>query len=491
VLHVRLLGPVVAMSQAGPIPLGGSKPRALLATLVLEQGRIVPTTRLVDVLWPNDPPESARSLIQTYVSTLRKSFLRHGFRDLIGTQPPGYLIRRDQLNLDTDVFTELLGRARELTRTADHEQATELLRRAVALCHGSALSGLEAPPLSAEARRLDELLLSAQVDRIEAELNLGRLDHLAELTALVARHPVNERLRGQLMTTLYRLGRQADALACYRDAREALVAELGVEPGPALQALHSAILRGDGGTLRVKAPERQRAAPPVVPAQIPPTPPDFTGRRAERTALVELLRGSAPGVHVLTGPGGSGKSALATRVAQQVAEAFPDGQLYCDLRGLDDAPAAPEEVLAGSLRSLGVSVGQLPESTQERTELFRSMLAGRRVLILLDDAAGVQQVRPLLPGEPHCGVLVTSRNRLAGLAGATLIELDVMTDEEARRLFIRIVGTERVQDDGSSTRRILGACENLPLAIRIAGARLATRRHLPLVFRLANDITVM
>ncbi|SCG81605.1 AfsR/SARP family transcriptional regulator [Micromonospora rifamycinica] len=488
-LRVRLLGPIAAYCPDGSIPLGGSKPRAILAALVLEQGRVVPVSRLVDVVWPDDPPASARALVQTYVSSLRKAFARHGFPHVIDRHPPGYRIRLDKAMVDADVFTELVNEGQELARAGDCDQAADLFHKAISLCHGPALSGLDSAPLAAAARRLDELLLIAHSERFEVELSLGRCDHLAELSSLVARHAANERLRGQLMLTLYRLGRQADALACYREGRTALVDELGVEPGRQLQMLHNAILAGDSGLLEKSAHHGARRSTSVIPAQIPPATADFTGRGRERGGLVAALRGGSPGTHVVAGPGGSGKSTLGVWVAQQVADSFPDGQLYADLGGMSDTPATPGEVLAGFLRSLGIDDAYLPESTRERTELFRSLLAGRRTLLLFDDAAGERQLRPLLPGGPGCAVLVTSRGRLAGLAGATLTELDVFTDEEARELLGRIVGDERMAD-AAAAARLLTACENLPLAIRVAGARLATRRNLPLAVlaeRLTDD----
>ncbi|WP_326557674.1 AfsR/SARP family transcriptional regulator [Micromonospora sp. NBC_01796] len=489
-LQVRLLGPVTAQSSDGPIPLGGSKPRALFAALVLERGRVVPASRLVDVIWPDGPPESARALIQTYVSTLRKAFARHGHPDVIGTHPPGYLARLDDATVDADILAGLVDEAREQAGLGDHGGAADLLREAIALSRGPALSGLGKSPLAAEARRLDELLLVAQGERVAAELNQGRLDHLAELTGLVNRHPTNERLRGQLMVTLYRLGRQTDALACYREGRSALVEELGVEPGPHLRELHTAILRGDGEVLHGGRSEPDPGPPLVVPVQVPLAPSDFTGREVEHVALVAALRAQTPGTHVLAGQGGSGKSALAARVAQQVRESFPDGLLYADLRGMTDSPATQDEVLAGFLRSLGVGLAHIPDSSRERTELYRSLVAGRRVLVLFDDAANERQVRPLLPAGPQCAALITSRDRLAGLAGARLTEIGVLTDDEAWALLCRIIGAERAAGDVASARGILAGCENLPLAIRIAGARLATRRHLPLgvlAVRLADE----
>ncbi|GIH03838.1 SARP family transcriptional regulator [Rhizocola hellebori] len=478
-LEFRLLGPVEASCLDGAIPLGGTKPRALLAALLLDHDHVVSASRLVDVVWPDNPPESARALVQTYVSSLRKSFARYGFRDLITTRPPGYLLRLRSSDLDTNTFAGLVQQARAAANAGDDDQTAALLREALSLWRGPALSGVESSPLAAEARRLDQLRLAALEERFEAQLRLGRLDHMAELTGLVSRHPANERLRGQLMTTLYRLGRQGDALACYREGRDVLVEELGVEPGPELAALHAAILRGDMPE-DSSLPAAQTASPTVVPAQIPPAPADFTGRADPLERLVFDLQRPCPGVHIVAGQGGSGKSALATFAAHRIAKSFPDGLLFAELRGMSDMPATPGEVLGGFLRALGVDPVQVPDSARERTELFRSFVANRRVLVLLDDAADERQVRPLLPGGQGCGVLITSRDRLPGLSGACLIELEMLADGEALGLLSSIAGDDRVAAEPEAAQRILSVCENLPLAIRVVGARLATRRQLPL-----------
>ncbi|MGW0823639.1 AfsR/SARP family transcriptional regulator [Streptomyces sp. NPDC002845] len=477
-LQLRLLGPVEAETRGGRIELGGGKPRALLAALALETGRVVHTERLIDIVWPEQPSASARALIQTYVSTLRRAFTDAGHPDVIVTRAPGYVLRAGAATVDADHFGRLLAEAKEQAAAQDFAPAATLLREARALWRGPALSGLEDSLLAGEARRLDELRISAAEELYAAELALGRLNHLAELTALVEECPANERLRGQLMVTLYRLGRQADALACYRTGRDTLVAELGIEPGPELSALHSAILRGEDEQL-------PGAAPPStdghrVPALLPPGLADFTGRHEALTELTEALTAGTPAVQVVAGPGGSGKSALAVHVAHGVAARFPDGQLYAELRGMTEAPATPGEVLDSFLRALGVPDPRVPESTQAKVELYRTLLAGRRVLIVLDDAAHEQQVRPLLPAGGGCAVLITSRDRLGGLAGARLTELEVLTEQEAHDLLTAIVGGDRIRAEPDAAARILTACSHLPLAIRIAGARLAMRRKLPL-----------
>ncbi|MFD5825953.1 BTAD domain-containing putative transcriptional regulator [Lentzea sp. NPDC060358] len=476
-LEFRLLGPVEAVVGGRPVPLGGLKPQVLLAALVLERGRVVPANRLVELVWGEDPPSSARALVQTYVSKLRKALADHGARDVIESRSQGYLVRLDGARVDADDLALLLAKARQESKAHGHGPAARLLGEAVALSRGPALSGLQDTLLRGEARRLDDLLVSVQEELFAAELGLGRLDHLAELTGAVARHPANERLRGQLMVTLYRLGRQSDALACYREGRAALVDELGVEPGTELGAIHSAILRG---TLDlVPADVIPAGLPATAPAQLPATPADFTGRVRELAVLAAGLGADASAVQIVAGPGGCGKSALTVRAAHDASASFPDGQLYAELRGTSDVPATPGEVLGRFLTALGIDAAQLPESTQERQELYRTLVSGRRILVVLDDAGSEEQVRPLLPGAARCAVLISSRDRLAGLAGALFTELDLVTPQEAHALLARIAGDARLAGEEDAARRIVDACGRLPLALRIAGARLASRRQLP------------
>ncbi|MEU6425989.1 BTAD domain-containing putative transcriptional regulator [Microbispora sp. NPDC046973] len=474
-MEFRLLGPVEVTVAGAPVPLGGVKPKTLLAALLLEQGHVVPTHRLIDIIWPDSPPGTAKAAIQTYVKTLRQALARAGARDVIVTRAPGYLAQIPAGSLDVDVFEQRMADARSASTS---EETSESFDAALALWRGPALAGLSDSPLAGEAARLEQLRLTATEERIAADLALGRHGRLvAELAALVGRHPVNERLRGQYMTALYRLGRQSDALAAFRQGRRILAEDLGMDPGPELTALHHAILRGD---LSLLAPPSGKTVRLAVPAQLPLAPADFTGRLAQSTALVTaLVSGEAPTIQVVAGRAGSGKSALAIHVAHQVADAFPDGRLYAELRGMSEAPADTGEVLGRFLRALGVDQADLPAATAERTELYRSLLAGRRVLVLLDDAAGEPQVRPLLPGGTS-GVLITSRNRLGGLSGVRRTDLDVLGPAEAVELLARIVGPERVAAEGAVAHDIVDLCGRLPLAIRIAGARLATRQRWPL-----------
>ncbi|HEX6684681.1 MAG TPA: BTAD domain-containing putative transcriptional regulator [Candidatus Limnocylindrales bacterium] len=478
-MEFLLLGPVEVLESSAPVPLGGAKPKALLAALLLERGRVVPIMRLIDVLWGDSPPRTARDVIQTYVKSLRRTFAERGHDDVIVTQPPGYLVRVAPTDVDVHVFTDLLSRARQ---SGDPGNVAELLRQALELWRGPALAGMDYTLLAGEAARLEEMRLRAIEERISAEQTLGRYEELApELTTLVAEHPTNERLRSQLMVTLYQLGRQSDALALYREGRQALIEELGVEPGAELTSTHEAILRNDLHWRPISS-----TVEAAIPSQLPWVPAEFVGRSGETAAL---LRGLPSRPQVIAGAGGTGKTTLAVHVAGKLAASYPDGQLYAHLDGMSQVPAAANEVLGRFLRALGMADARLPDSLQERANLFRTRISGRRVLILLDDARDEGQVRPLLPGGQTCGVIITSRSRLSGL-GTSLIELDVMPHDDALNLLAQLAGDERADVDPASAERIVDYCGQLPLALRIAAARLTSRKNLPLRWladRLADE----
>lgn len=472
----RLLGPVEAWRAGRRLSLGGPKPRALLAALLLEPGRVVSVDALIDAIWGERPPDTARSLIQSYVSALRRALSA----DAIETRPPGYLIHADTALVDRVEFERLAVQGRQAAAEGDHAAAARLLGDALALWRGPALGGI-GEALRAMADQLDEARQAALEERIAARLARtgSETDLVAELTALVSRHPTRERLRGQLMLALYRLGRQADALAVYAEGRDVLTEELGIDPGPDLRRMHEAILRADEELLPTAAglPElalREPAATPVA-ALLPPTIGDFTGRDAQLADVRAALSGprEAMPVVVLSGPGGVGKSTLGVRAAHQVTDAYPDGQLYAELRGATD-PVAPGEVLGRLLYALGADP---PDGDAERRDLFRSLVSGRRVLLVLDDAASESQVRPLLPGSATCGVLITARARLGALPCTHRTDLDVLDTEPGTELLGRVAGERHIRDEPDAARRIVELCGGLPLAIRIAGARLATRRH--------------
>ncbi|MFE0106160.1 BTAD domain-containing putative transcriptional regulator [Streptomyces sp. NPDC059009] len=521
-LEFRLLGPVEALCEGRPLRVGGPKPRALLAVLLLRSGHVVPADALVDVVWGEQPPETARALIQTYVSALRRA-LPDACRESIETRAPGYVIRPETGAVDLERFEELAAAGRQAAGHGDPLGAARLLREALALWRGPALGGV-GEALRGEALRLEEARQAVLEERIAADLDAGGRESelITELNALIGAHPTRERLRGQLMLALYRVGRQVDALAVFGEGRAVLAEELGIDPGPELGRLHEAILRADPALLPAEdradrmdradrtvagAPARLailRADPALLPAEdradrtvagapapqaapapaprpvslLPPSIGDFTGRGSEVAEVVDGLTSprEATAVVVVSGPAGVGKSALAVKAAHLAADAFPDGQLYAELHGID-APVPPGVVLGRLLRALGAGP---PEDPAERADLFRSLVAGRRLLLVLDDAGSESQVRPLLPGSPGCGVLVTSRARLGGLDGIRRTDLAVLDDARGLELLTGVIGDPAAVADPAeeaAARRIVTLCGGLPLALRIAGARLATRRH--------------
>ncbi|SDX95318.1 DNA-binding transcriptional activator of the SARP family [Amycolatopsis xylanica] len=460
-VRFRLLGPLTVTVGGERIPLGGTKERVLLAHLLLNANRPVSPGQLIETLWPSEPPTSATANLQTYVWRLRRRL-----PEAVGRHGTGYSLTVDRDDVDAHRFARLTEDAARAAKEGAPERALELLDEAEALWRGDPLEDLPAAPAwDAELGRLVENRLAAVEERLSLQVRLGRHDaSIAELIGLLAEYPYRERLWQQYMLALDGAGRRADALKAYTTARDRLVTELGVEPGPELRAVQAAIL--SGGTVR-PAPLRQ------LPADIP----DFTGREDYVRELESALgadRGTPP-VVVLTGPPGTGKTALAMRVAHRLASRFPDGQLYVDLAATG-TPREPGDVLADFLHALGISGKAVPAGLAQRAALFRSRLSGRRVLLALDDAATVQQVRPLLPASPGCAVLVTIRGRLPELAGAKHVELTVFDEREAGQLLAGIAGTERVEAEPAEAAAIVRSCGYLPLAIRIAGARLAGRQ---------------
>ncbi|WP_181796739.1 AfsR/SARP family transcriptional regulator, partial [Streptomyces sp. WELS2] len=473
-----LLGPVRAWRGGDPLPTGSPNQRALLVALLLREGRTTTPAELIDSLWGDEPPSTALAVVRTYASRLRK-ILDPG---VLVSESGGYAMRalsRDAVDLW--VARDLAEEAVRARAAGDLCQARDALDRALALWDGEALAGVPGPYAEAQRARLEEWRLQLLESRLDMDLEQGRhAEAVAELTALTAAHPLRERLRELLMLALYRSGRQAEALAVYADTRRLLQNELGVDPRPGLSDLQQRILRADPALAEPSAPVAGSAAAPVVPAQLPAGIPDFTGRAAFVEELRDLLvsgQGGVMAVSSLTGIGGVGKTALAVQVAHQASDAFPDGQLYVDLRGASPHPAEPASVLGSFLRALGTPDPAIPDSAEERAALYRSLLRGRRTLVVLDNARDAAQVRPLLPGTPGSAALVTSRVRMLDLAGARLVDLDIMSPQEGLALFARIVGEERVAAEPEAAREVIEACGRLPLAIRIAASRLAARRR--------------
>ncbi|MGW0187125.1 BTAD domain-containing putative transcriptional regulator [Streptomyces sp. NPDC003362] len=476
-LRFSVLGPVRAWRGDEPLNTGSPQQRALLAALLLREGRTATAAELIDALWGEEPPSQALAAVRTYASRLRKA-LDAG---VLVSESGGYAIRGlGEGALDLATAQELAAEAEKAKAGGDLGRARDVLKRALALWDGETLAGVPGPYAEAQRVRLEEWRLQVLESRLDMDLEQGsHAEAVSELTALTAAHPLRERLRELLMLALYRSGRQAEALAVYADTRRLLADELGVDPRPGLSDLQQRILRADPGLAEPSAPAAEPAVVPVRPAQLPATVPDFTGRASFVSELSEVLasaEGRVMAVSALAGIGGVGKTTLAVHVAHQARAAFPDGQLYVDLQGAGQRAAEPETVLGSFLRALGTADSAIPDSLEERSALYRSVLDGRRVLVLLDNARDAAQVRPLLPGTSGCAALVTSRVRMVDLAGAHLVDLDVMSPDEALALFTKIVGEERVASEREAALDVVAACGFLPLAIRIAASRLAARR---------------
>ncbi|CAM4052458.1 BTAD domain-containing putative transcriptional regulator [Nocardiopsis rhodophaea] len=509
-MEFEVLGPLEVRGHGGGVRLS-PKLAALLAALLCRPNVMVSEARLIEALWEDAPPKSAVKSLQVYVHHVRRALGESG---RVGRGPVGYRLVTAPGEVDAVRFQELVEQGRLAVAEGDTERGGDLLRQGLELWRGPAFAGHDTMPLvREEAARLNEMRQVAAEERIEAELSLGRHREVAaELTALVAEFPYRERLRAQLMTALYRMGRSSESLEVYREGRALLADELGLEPGRELVRLEQAILTNDASLDLPDRPPRERRlaaskaggdgfsagghgaaahASAPVPAQLPPDIADFTGRRSQ---VAQLGRGlasepSGPGsddsgdrlpaspmvISAVAGMGGIGKTALAVHVAHEQARNFPDGQLYVNLRGAEERPVDPAQVLSRFLHALGLEGGAVPDGLEERSALYRSRLADRRVLVVLDNAASERQVRPLLPGTPGCAVLVTSRARLTGLEGARLIDLDVFEPRQAVELLAAIAGAERVAAEPVAAEEIVRLCAYTPLAVRIAGARLAGR----------------
>nr|WP_323136682.1 BTAD domain-containing putative transcriptional regulator [Streptomyces viridodiastaticus] len=475
--YFALLGPVRAWRDGEPVSTGSPQQRALLAALLLREGRTATAPELIDALWGEEPPSQALAAVRTYASRLRK-VLDPG---VLVSESGGYAVRGlGEGALDLAAAQELAAEAEKARNTGDLCHARDVLTRALSLWDGETLAGVPGPYAETQRVRLEEWRLQLLESRLDMDLEQGcHAEAVSELTALTAAHPLRERLRELLMLALYRSGRQAEALAVYADTRRLLGDELGVDPRPGLQDLQQRILQADPGLTEPSAPMAEPVTAPVRPAQLPATVPDFTGRASFVRELSDVLAsasGAEGRVMALAGIGGVGKTTLAVHVAHGARSAFPDGQLYVDLQGAGARSAEPETVLGSFLRALGTADSAIPDLLEERAALYRSMLNGRRVLVVLDNARSAAQVRPLLPGTGGCAALVTSRVRMVDLAGARLLNLDELSPQEALSLFTRIVGEDRVASEREAALGVVAACGFLPLAIRIAASRLAARR---------------
>jgi DNA-binding SARP family transcriptional activator/tetratricopeptide (TPR) repeat protein len=507
VVEMRLLGPVEAYAAGRPVSLGPRKQRLVLAVLALEVNQLVPLDRLVELMWPQSPPRTAVHAVQVCVSRLRAALTnaltedpsgRPGEAELVG-YGGGYVLRADPMAIDAHRFRALAERAR--TAGSDRERMS-MLDSALALWVGPALAGTAPAELCDRlCRGLEESRLAAVEDRLAVRLRLGQhREVLAELTELVTAHPTRERPVELLVLALYRSGRAGDALHAYREARGRLADDLGLDPGAELQRLEVAILRGDPGLdLAPSVPPEaapREAAPQQIgqtaqhraaeqPALLPPAVAGFTGRGEYLAELGAALAEHDPAgpdssITVISGTAGVGKTSLAVSWAHRVADRFPDGQLYVNLRGFDPSgsPMAPAEAIRGFLDALTVPPARIPAAPTAQADLYRSRLAGTRTLVLLDNAAGAQQVRPLLPGAPGCLVLVTSRDQLTSLMaveGARSITLDVLPADEARQLLCLRLGRSRIAAEPGAVDEVVELAARLPLALAIVAARAAVR----------------
>ena len=484
-----MLGPLRVATDGGSVLVLPPKQRVLLAVLLLRAGRVAPMDTLTEALWDDAPPRSARVTVQGYVHRLRQS-LEDAAGERVVTSGPGYLIAVAAGELDLERFGSLRERARSAAAAGDWGAAAEQLNKALGLWRGDPLADVPSRLLQdTELPRLAELRTQAVQSRVDAELRLGRhADLVGELRQLASSEPLREAFHGQLMLALYRCGRQAEALEVFRDIGRRLRHELGISPGLELQQLHQRILGADPALIVAGRPRAQAAVadpgPDAVesaPAQLPRAVADFTGRKEQVKLLSDLLAAAPdidhPGAVVITavaGMGGVGKTALAVHVAHQLRARFPDGQLFASMQGATD-PLSPAAVLASFLRDLGVPEAAIPADEVERASRYRTLLADRRMLIVLDDARDAAQVLPLLPGTASCAAVVTSRSTLLDLPGAVLVDLHVFDEGEAHQLLRRIAGVERITAEQAASAAVLASCAGLPLAIRIAGSRLASR----------------
>ncbi|MEZ0068074.1 DNA-binding SARP family transcriptional activator/Tfp pilus assembly protein PilF [Streptacidiphilus sp. MAP12-20] len=539
-LNFHILGPLEVRAGGSPVRIAPGRQETMLAALLLDANRVVSMDHLIDLIWDECPPNTARTQVQICVSRLRKVLTDAGIDAPIDTRPPGYLMRVARDVLDLHVFTRHVHQSQILAREGRAAEAAGLLREATSLWRGPALSGIPSEDLRAKATRLEENRTAAVETYIDLELALGRHRELiGEIGQHLHEHPLREQLRRQYMLALYRSGRQSEALAAYRDGRDLLADELGLDPGEQLRALEAAILAGDpklllaaepaaraavavlaaptaggaGGAVEAGEADRARVAAadsvgpagepaptltgPVLagdkPRQLPTDAADYIGGEPLVAGVKAVLAdgSTAARVVMIVGRPGIGKSAAATHIGHQLGDAYaPDGQLYCDLRGTGSNPVSPREVLGRFLRALGIPGLMIPDSLDERAETYRTILATRRVLVVLDDAASESQVGPLIPGAGRSVVIVTSRTRLTGLPRPHWIELDILDPPSALKLLGQVIGAHRVAGEREAALALARTVGGLPLALRIVAARLAARPHWSLasmVERLANE----
>lgn len=478
-LEFRLLGDVAVFHRGRAINLGHARQRCVLAVLLVDAGRVVSVDALLDRVWAGSQPRHARNALSGYVSRLRQ-VLAVCDEVRLRRAEGGYHLIADPLSVDLHRFHDLVDKARAAT---NDRTALDRYDQALGLWRGTAFATLDTPWLCDIRATLDAERHAAALDRNDLALRLGRhSDLLGELSAWADAHPLDERIAGQLMQALYRSGRQADALRQYEQVRSTLAEELGADPSPPLRELHLRILNADQDLIHAipADPHGLVVSSRPAPRQLPTPPRFFVGRVHELGLLDVILDDNHAGIAIITGTGGVGKTALALHCAHRAADRFPDGQLYVNFRGFapNDSMLSTDEALRGFLDALDVPADHVPAEPDAREALYRSLLATRRMLIVLDNVREASQVRALLPGTSTSSVLVTSRDRLAGLVvneGAHPIPLDLLSDSEARALIAQRIGENRIAADPDAVIELIARCAGLPLALAIAAARTATQ----------------
>jgi len=479
-VRYRILGPLEIQRNGRWVPIAAARLRSLLAILLLNANRVVAVEQLLDELWGAQPPRTHAKPLQMYVSRVRRELDDHGGIRLV-TRPPGYLLAVEPSDLDALQFEALASEGMHALGDGDADGAVVALEEALRLWRGDVLADVPASPaISSSVVRLAERRLVAVRALIDARLVLGQAaEVLGELQSLVGVYPFNEGFWARLLIALFKAGRQAEALDAYHVVRRRLIDELGVEPGDELMRSYQGILHGACAPVGVVT-----TVPAVVPDELPAAIPTFAGRRRELDRLTLLLDEAQPipvTSAVICGMAGVGKTALAVHWAHQVAERFPDGHLYLDLRGYaTGAPVRPFEMLPRVLRSFGVSRGRIPADEEEQAAACRTLLTRKRVLMLLDGVRTAEQVRPLLPGQPGSFVLITSRRILAGLAATDdtyLMTVDPLRSDEAAELVTRTLGHGGITASQDAVAALSQLCGYLPLALRIAAALLISGRY--------------
>lgn len=487
-MYFRILGPFDISVGSKIIEFGSGRQRAILALLLLQRGQIVGMDRVYEALWEDDPPATAKGQVHTCVSALRRELRELGEDGLLSTSIAGYSINVPDESFDMADFERLASRGNAVAADGRLADAVRDFRAALGLWRGPAAANVDCRLVQAIANRLNEERVRVLEECIEAELALGEHHKLvAELSELVSDYPLRERVRAQHMLALYRSGRQAEALESFQAVRSILRDELGLEPGDKLCMLQRAILAQDK-TLDWSAGRGERLPPPggpraVVPRQLPAAAADFAGRQDMLTILADMLSqppsgdGRCPPIACLHGEGGVGKTALALHVAHAVRQHYPDGQLFAQLQGADGRPTHPMHLLARLISSLGGPPTVLPHELPDRIAAYRSLLGDRRILIVLDDASSATHAAALIPGNPECGVLITSRPPLADLPGARHFQVEKLDESACVEMLGNVIGTERTAAEPAAAQQLARFCDCLPLAVRIVAAKLATRRH--------------